>query len=80
MADILFRACMRTPEAARYMALSRSRLTQLRMTGKGPPFIKTVPKAVAYRRADLNAWLVSVCGGWCRAMPRYLALSERGGA
>jgi hypothetical protein len=45
---------MRTLETARYMAISRSRLTQLRMIGEGPPFIKIGPKAVAYRRADLG--------------------------
>jgi hypothetical protein len=69
---------MRTPETARYMAISRSRLTQLRMIWDRLPLIKIGPRAVAYRRAELNAGLVSVCGGWCRAMPRYLALSERG--
>ena len=42
---------MRTPEAARYIALSKSRLTQLRMTGEGPPFIKIAARAVAYRRS-----------------------------
>ena len=57
MADMLFRACMRTPEAARYMAISKSRLTQLRMTGEGPPFIKIAARAVAYRKSDLDAWL-----------------------
>ena len=59
MVDALVRACMRTPQAARYIAISKSRLSQLRMTGEGPPFIKIGPKAVAYRRADLNAWLES---------------------
>jgi predicted DNA-binding transcriptional regulator AlpA len=57
MADTLFHVCMRTPEAARYMAISKSRLTQLRMTGEGPPFIKIAARAVAYRKSDLDAWL-----------------------
>jgi predicted DNA-binding transcriptional regulator AlpA len=52
-------AGLRTPEAARYMAISRSRLTQLRVTGEGPPFIKIAARAVAYRRSDLDAWLES---------------------
>ena len=38
MVDALVRACMRTPQAARYIAISKSRLSQLRMTGEGPPF------------------------------------------
>jgi predicted DNA-binding transcriptional regulator AlpA len=59
MVDALIRACMRTPEAARYIAISKSRLSQLRMTGEGQPFIKIGPRAVAYRRADLDAWLDS---------------------
>ena len=59
MVDALVRACMRTPQAARYIAISKSRLSQLRMTGEGPPFIKIAARAVAYRRSDLDAWLES---------------------
>ena len=59
MANTLTGACMRTTEAARYIALSKSSLTQLRMTGEGPPFIKIAARAVAYRRSDLDAWLES---------------------
>jgi predicted DNA-binding transcriptional regulator AlpA len=54
-----FAECMRTPEAARYVALSESTLTKMRLTGDGPPFVKVGPRAVAYRRTDLDAWLVS---------------------
>jgi predicted DNA-binding transcriptional regulator AlpA len=50
-------ACMRTPEAAHYIALAESTLTKMRLTGDGPPFCKVGPRAVAYRRADLDAWL-----------------------
>ena len=57
MAHTLTGACMRIPETARYMAISRSRLTQLRMIGEGPPLIKIGPRAVAYRMSDLDAWL-----------------------
>jgi predicted DNA-binding transcriptional regulator AlpA len=49
--------CMRTPEAARYVALSESTLTKMRLRGDGPPFIKVGSRAVAYRTADLDAWL-----------------------
>ena len=50
-------ACMRTPEAARYVTLSESSLTKMRLTGDGPPFVKVGPRAVAYRKTDLDAWL-----------------------
>jgi predicted DNA-binding transcriptional regulator AlpA len=50
--------CMRTPEAARYVALSESTLTKMRLTGDGPPFVK-LSRAVAYRKTDLDAWLAA---------------------
>ena len=49
MADTLTGAYLRTREAARYMAISRSRLTQLRMIGEGSLFIKIAARPVAYR-------------------------------
>lgn len=57
MADTSISTCMRTPDAARYVALSESTLTKLRLTGDGPPFVKVGPRAVAYRKSDLDAWL-----------------------
>ena len=57
-----YAACMRTPEAATYVALSESTLSKMRLTGDGPPFVKVGPRAVAYRRRDLDEWLTSrVC-------------------
>lgn len=50
-------ACMRTPEAAAYVALAESTLTKMRLTRDGPPFVKVGPRAVAYRKSDLDAWL-----------------------
>ncbi len=50
-------ACMRTPEAAKYVALAESTLTKMRLTGDGPRFVKLGPRAVGYRRADLDSWL-----------------------
>ena len=50
-------ACMRTPEASRYLGISESTLNKTRLTGNGPPFVKVTPRAVAYRKADLDAWL-----------------------
>jgi predicted DNA-binding transcriptional regulator AlpA len=52
-------ACMRTPEAAKYVALAESTLTKMRLTGDGPPFVKVGPRAVAYRKADLDLWLAA---------------------
>jgi len=49
--------CMRTPEAARYLGISASTLNKTRLTGDGPPFVKVTPRAVAYRKSDLDAWL-----------------------
>ena len=49
--------CMRTPEAAQYLGISVSTLNKTRLTGDGPPFIKVTPRAVAYRKADLDAFL-----------------------
>jgi predicted DNA-binding transcriptional regulator AlpA len=51
--------CMRTPEAAKYVALAESTLTKMRLTGDGPLFVKVGPRAVAYRKADLDAWLAA---------------------
>ena len=51
--------CMRTPEAAKYVALAESTLTKMRLKtdGSGPPFVKLGSRAVAYRKADLDRWL-----------------------
>ena len=51
--------CMRTPEAADYVALAVSTLTKMRLTGNGPPFVKVGERAVAYRKIDLDAWLAA---------------------
>ena len=55
-----FAECMRTPEAARYLTLSVSSLTKWRLTAAdGPPFVKLGLRAVAYRKADLDAWIAA---------------------
>jgi predicted DNA-binding transcriptional regulator AlpA len=51
--------CMRTPAAARYLGIAESTLNKTRLTGEGPSFVKVGPRAVAYRRADLDAWLAA---------------------
>jgi predicted DNA-binding transcriptional regulator AlpA len=52
-------ACMRTPEAARYLGISESTLNKTRLTGDGPPFVKVRLRAVAYRKVDLDAYLAA---------------------
>ena len=49
--------CMRTPAAALYLGIAESTLNKMRLTGYGPPFVKVGARAVAYRKADLDAWL-----------------------
>ncbi len=44
-------------EAARRLSLSQSYLNKLRVTGGGPVFVKFGPRRVAYRTADLDAWV-----------------------
>jgi hypothetical protein len=44
-------------EAARRLSLSQSYLNKLRCVGGGPVFIKFGPRRVAYRPADLDAWI-----------------------
>ena len=70
-------ACMRTPEAAHYLdlAISKSRLTQLRMTGDGPPFVKVV------RERWLIARWTSMHGlrAMCADQHRMLHLSSKDG-
>ena len=56
-----FAECMRTPEAARYLTLSVSSLTKWRLSADadGPPFVKLGLRSVAYRKADLDAWIAA---------------------
>jgi hypothetical protein len=44
-----------TGGAASHLALSKSYLEKLRLSGGGPPFIK-IGKAVRYKFGDLDAW------------------------
>ncbi len=45
--------------AGRYLGLSASHLNKLRSTGGGPPFCDFGPKAVSYRKSDLDCWAES---------------------
>jgi hypothetical protein len=59
---------LRTPAAARYLALSSSTLAKMRLQGDGPIFLK-LNRAVAYDIRDLDAWL---------AIRRRTSTSDRG--
>jgi excisionase family DNA binding protein len=50
---------MRTDEAANYLRLSRSTLEKMRLSGDGPPFIKSGKRIVLYKTEDLEQWLES---------------------
>lgn len=45
-----------TPAAAKFVGLSYSTLTKLRLTGGGPRFLK-LGRSVRYRTTDLAEWL-----------------------
>lgn len=49
---------MNTPEAARYVRLSKPTLERFRLSGDGPAYVK-LGGAVRYRKTDLDAWLES---------------------
>ena len=48
---------MRTDEAANFLRLSRSTLEKMRLSGDGPPFIKSGKRIVLYKLVDLEQWL-----------------------
>jgi excisionase family DNA binding protein len=48
--------CMRTREAADYLAIPVSTLTKMRLTGTGPLYVKA-GRTVVYRKSDIDAWL-----------------------
>jgi predicted DNA-binding transcriptional regulator AlpA len=50
---------LRTPEAARYIGLSPSTLTKMRLRGgeETPPFIKLGARSVGYCVSDLDIWI-----------------------
>lgn len=49
---------LNTPEAARYVRLSKPTLERFRISGDGPTYVK-LGGAVRYRKTDLDEWLES---------------------
>ncbi len=50
--------CLRTPDAAAYIGLSKSTLEKLRVTGGGPEY-SALGRVIVYRIEDLDAWVLS---------------------
>ncbi len=50
---------LRAKAAARYLGLSNSTLSKLRMSGSGPAYVKASPRMVLYLQRDLDAWLLA---------------------
>lgn len=50
-------ALLFTAEAAFFLGLSARTLEAFRLRGGGPPYFAVTPKAVRYRRSDLEAWI-----------------------
>ena len=50
---------LRTPDAAKYIGLSPSTLTKMRLRGGDdtPPFVKLGSRSVGYRVTDLDSWV-----------------------
>lgn len=43
-------------DAAARLKISKHTLNRWRVTGEGPPFIKSGPRLVRYDQAELDAW------------------------
>ena len=59
MVDALVRACMRTPQAARYIAISKSRLNSAPHDWGRPTLHQDCSEARCLSQVDLDAWLES---------------------
>ena len=46
-------------QASEVLHLSTSTLAKLRLTGAGPPYLKSGGRRVLYQQADLHDWLMS---------------------
>ena len=49
---------LNTPEAAKYLGVSKQYLEGARHRGQGPPYSRLV-RRIKYTRADLDAWMAS---------------------
>ena len=44
-------------EVAKLLGQSIKTLQKWRVQGEGPPFIRMSPRAIRYRRGDIDAWI-----------------------
>lgn len=51
------KAVMDTNELAAELSLAPGSLNKMRRQGTGPPYVRIAPKAIRYRREDVEAWL-----------------------
>ncbi|TIQ44618.1 helix-turn-helix domain-containing protein [Mesorhizobium sp.] len=51
---------LRTDDAARYVGISPSTLSKMRLRGEGPPYAKIGKRIVVYDKGDLAHWLASM--------------------
>ena len=54
---------LRASAAAKYIGLSPSTLSKMRVRGDSPPYSKAGPRIVVYDVADIEAWLPHVRPG-----------------
>lgn len=51
---------LRTDDAARYVGISPSTLSKMRLRGEGPPYARIGKRIVVYDKHDLAEWLGSM--------------------
>jgi predicted DNA-binding transcriptional regulator AlpA len=47
---------LQTPEAAARLGFAASTLEKLRLTGKGPPYLRLSPRRIVYEADKIDAW------------------------
>jgi predicted DNA-binding transcriptional regulator AlpA len=47
---------LQTPDAAARLGFAASTLEKLRLTGKGPPYLRLSPRRIVYEADKIDAW------------------------
>ncbi|WP_439577924.1 helix-turn-helix transcriptional regulator [Elioraea sp.] len=71
-------ALLAPAEAARALGVSLRSLERWRTTGHGPAYVRMGPRRIAYREADLTAWLEARAFAHRAAEAAASAASDRG--
>jgi predicted DNA-binding transcriptional regulator AlpA len=53
-------AFLQTPEAAARLGFAASTLEKMRLTGKGPPYLRLSPRRIVYDADKLDSWARSL--------------------